>query len=73
MSYIRQVCEDEADRYSKEMGLERPHTVTTIKPSGTVSKLFGLTEGWHLPSMREYLRWVQFSDEKVVQDYAAKG
>lgn len=73
LSYIRQVCEDEADRYSKEMGLERPHTVTTIKPSGTVSKLFGLTEGWHLPSMREYLRWVQFSDEKVVQDYAAKG
>jgi hypothetical protein len=31
-----------------------------MKPAGTTSKLFGLTEGAHLPSMREYLRWVQF-------------
>jgi hypothetical protein len=35
-------------------------TVTTVKPAGTTSKLFGLTEGAHLPARRQYLRWVQF-------------
>jgi hypothetical protein len=40
----------------------------------TTSKLFGLTEGAHLPAMREYLRWVQFrSDDPLVAEYAAKG
>ena len=31
-----------------------------MKPAGTTSKLFGLTEGAHLPARRQYLRWVQF-------------
>ena len=35
-----------------ELGLRRPVTVTTVKPSGTISKLFGLTEGAHLPARR---------------------
>lgn len=40
----------------------------------TTSKLFGLTEGAHLPSMREYLRWVQFRfDDPLVEEYRAKG
>ena len=30
----------------------------------TTSKLFGLTEGAHLPARRQYLRWVQFKGEK---------
>lgn len=34
--------------------------MTTVKPAGTTSKLFGLTEGAHLPARRQYLRWVQF-------------
>lgn len=40
----------------------------------TTSKLFGLTEGAHLPAMREYLRWVQFrNDDPLVAEYQAKG
>lgn len=40
----------------------------------TTSKLFGLTEGAHLPSMREYLRWVQFrNDDPLIAEYQAKG
>ena len=36
--------------------------------------MFGLTEGVHLPSMRAYLRWVQFrNDDPMVADYAARG
>lgn len=49
--------------YAAQLGVEVPHTATTVKPSGTVSKLFGLTEGWHLPSMLRYLRWVQYRDD----------
>ena len=51
-----------------------PHTMTTIKPAGTTSKLFGLCEGWHLPSMTQYLRWVQFrDDDPLIVKYRASG
>ncbi len=65
---------DEATKYSQKMGMVVPHTNTTIKPSGTISKLFALTEGAHLPSMREYIRWVQYrSDDPMVKMYKDKG
>lgn len=65
---------DEARRYSKKLGVVMPHTVTTFKPAGTTSKLFSLTEGAHLPSMREYLRWVQFANgDPLIEEYRAKG
>lgn len=65
---------DEAEKYSKKLGVNVPHTNTTIKPSGTISKLFALTEGAHLPSMREYIRWVQYrSDDPQVEKYQKKG
>jgi adenosylcobalamin-dependent ribonucleoside-triphosphate reductase len=50
----------EANAYASDLGMARPATVTTVKPAGTTSKLFGLTEGAHLPARRQYLRWVQF-------------
>lgn len=63
-----------AEEYSKVLGSVVPHTNTTIKPAGTTSKLFGLTEGAHLPSMREYLRWVQYrSDDPIIFEYKKKG
>jgi adenosylcobalamin-dependent ribonucleoside-triphosphate reductase len=52
---------EESISYAKLLGVTVPHTSTTVKPSGTISKLFGLTEGWHLPSMEFYLRYVQFA------------
>lgn len=65
---------DEATSFAKEMNVKVPHTMTTIKPAGTTSKLFGLTEGWHLPSMREFLRWVQFrTDDPLVEVYKTLG
>jgi len=71
--FKRAVC-DEATWYSGQLGVTVPHTNTTMKPAGTTSKLFGLTEGAHLPSMREYLRWVQFRhDDPLVAEYQAKG
>ncbi len=65
---------DEAVSYSKKLKVVVPHTMTTIKPAGTTSKLFGLCEGWHLPSMRWYVRWVQFrDDDPLIAKYHAAG
>lgn len=74
LSRFKRAVQDEAFSYSTELGVTVPHTDTTIKPAGTTSKLFGLTEGAHLPSMREFLRWVQFrNDDPLVEEYRAKG
>ncbi len=65
---------DEAVSYSKKLKVTIPHTMTTIKPAGTTSKLFGLCEGWHLPSMKWYVRWVQFrDDDPLIVKYRAAG
>ena len=70
----RVACESEAADYARVLGVSSPHTVTTIKPAGTTSKLFGLTEGCHLPAMPYYMRWVQKrSNDPLVQVYADKG
>jgi len=74
LSKFKRAVVDEAATYARELGVTVPHTNTTIKPAGTTSKLFGLTEGAHLPSMREYLRWVQFrNDDPLVEYYKQKG
>jgi adenosylcobalamin-dependent ribonucleoside-triphosphate reductase len=70
----KRAVEDEAEQYSKKMKVVAPHTNTTVKPSGTISKLFGLSEGAHLPAMREYIRWVQFrEDDPLVKKYKKLG
>jgi adenosylcobalamin-dependent ribonucleoside-triphosphate reductase len=74
LSRLSRAVKEEADKYSLELGVERPHTDTTIKPAGTTSKLFGLTEGAHLPSMKEYIRWVQFRlDDPLYEKYKLLG
>ncbi|OUI92749.1 recombinase [Acetobacter indonesiensis] len=57
---LSEIAKAEANAYADQIGTSRPVTVTTVKPAGTTSKLFGLTEGAHLPARRQYLRWVQF-------------
>ncbi|WP_374335333.1 hypothetical protein [Methyloversatilis sp.] len=74
LARFKRAVQEEAESYSKQLGVTVPHTNTTIKPAGTTSKLFGLTEGAHLPSMREYLRWVQFrNDDPLIQTYEEQG
>lgn len=65
LKHVSDSIKAESIVYAKELGVDPPHTVTTMKPSGTTSKLFGLTEGAHLPSMASYLRWVQFQGRKT--------
>jgi ribonucleoside-triphosphate reductase (formate) len=64
LEHLSAVAKEEGARYAGELGLPTPFTVTTVKPAGTTSKLFGLTEGAHLPARRQYLRWVQFKGSK---------
>lgn len=74
MNRFNKAIHDEAVSYAKKLGVNAPHTETTIKPAGTTSKLFGLTEGWHLPSMAFYTRWVQFrSDDPLINVYKQAG
>lgn len=74
LSFMRLCAHDEAVKYATKLGVAVPHTICTVKPSGTISKLFGLTEGWHLPSMRWYLRWVQFDkNNPLVEGYRKSG
>lgn len=44
-----------------ELGLPRPKNVTTVKPSGTVSKIMDTTEGVHKPLGKYILNNVNFS------------
>lgn len=74
LSRFARAVEEEARSYAAKLNVAVPHTLRTIKPAGTTSKLFGLTEGAHLPAMREYLRWVQFrNDDPLIDGYRAKG
>jgi len=74
LSRFNNAVRDEAISYSKKLGMNIPHTMTTVKPAGTTSKLFGLSEGWHLPSMARYVRWVQFRhDDPLINLYKDSG
>jgi len=84
LARLSAAAKDESTSYAAELGLPEPFTVTTVKPAGTTSKLFGLTEGAHLPARRQYLRWVQFrgqpteqggwapDSDKLLADYEAR-
>ncbi len=85
LARLSEAAKAEAEAYAGELGQSVPATVTTVKPAGTTSKLFGLTEGAHLPARRQYIRWVQFRGEKdgdgswrpdadpLLADYEARG
>ena len=84
LARLSEAAKAEAAGYAAELGLSVPFTVTTVKPAGTTSKLFGLTEGAHLPARRQYLRWVQFrgtrsgagwaeESDPLLAEYEARG
>lgn len=71
---MRERAEHEAAEFSRICGSAIPHTVTTVKPSGTISKVMACTEGVHLPALAHYLRWVQYKDgDPAVDDLKVRG
>lgn len=49
-------CREEANSYADELRVNRPITVTTVKPSGTISLLNGSSPGIHAPYAPFYIR-----------------
>lgn len=53
---------------AKELNLQHPKNVTTVKPSGTVSKIMDTTEGVHKPLGKYIFNWVNFSKKDPLVD-----
>lgn len=74
---IKSIKRVDTAKQTVDIEVENTHTYQLSNGSvvhNTTSKLFGLTEGWHLPSMAEYLRWVQFRNgDPLVSLYEEKG
>jgi ribonucleoside-diphosphate reductase alpha chain/ribonucleoside-triphosphate reductase len=52
---------DEADKYATVLGVPRPLLVTTIKPEGTGSQVFGCSNGLHWDWAPYYIRRVRMT------------
>ena len=58
---IRSIAKLAAHAMADELGLPRSRATTTIKPSGTLSKIMDTTEGLHKPLGRYIINNVKFS------------
>ncbi len=58
---LRQVVHQEGDRYCKELGINKPSLMTTIKPEGTLSTLPGVSSGIHFAHSNYYVRRIRIS------------
>jgi len=71
---LRDTVMSSSSCYSELIGANKPHTFTTIKPSGTISKVMACTEGAHLPPYLYYVRWVICKkDSDKHADYVKRG
>ena len=59
---LRRMATFGAYQMADELGTPRPKNVTTVKPSGTLSKIMDTTEGVHKPLGRYILNNVQFGN-----------
>ena len=46
---------------ANELDLQHPKNVTTVKPSGTLSKIMDTTEGIHKPAGKYLFNWINFN------------
>jgi len=58
---LKEVARNAAFGMADELGLPRPKAVTTVKPSGTLSKIMDTTEGVHKPLGKFIFNNVRFS------------
>lgn len=60
-SMLQRVATSGAYSMADELGLPRPKNITTVKPSGTLSKIMDTTEGVHKPLGKYIFNNVNFS------------
>jgi ribonucleotide reductase alpha subunit len=70
--YLRNQARAGAFSMAKELNLPEPKAVTTVKPSGTLSKIMDTTEGVHTPLGRYVLNNVRFSKHDPYVDVLRK-
>lgn len=71
---LRYVARSGAFTMADELGLPRPKAVTTVKPSGTLSKIMDTTEGLHRPIGRYIFNWITFhKDDAALPGLQAAG
>lgn len=71
---LRNVVHEEGHRYCKELGINAPKLMTTIKPEGTLSNLPGVSSGIHFAHSNYYIRRVRISiNDPLYKMIAAQG
>ena len=60
------VVDRTVDKWAKESGVPKPIRTTTIKPSGTVSQLPGVSSGMHFPTFQYAIRRIRVAVGSVV-------
>lgn len=74
LQVLRQAAIDGVNSMADELGLPRAQAVTTVKPSGTLSKIMDTTEGVHKPLGRYIFNNVTFSKhDKIIPILKASG
>lgn len=64
--YLERTATSAAIGMADELGLPHPKNITTVKPSGTLSKIMDTTEGMHMPLGKYVFNNVQFSKHDPV-------
>jgi len=58
---LKEVVHEEGERYSREMGIEAPKLMTTIKPEGSLSTLPCVSSGIHYAHSNYYIRRIRIA------------
>jgi len=66
LAWMRSVVNDEARRYSAELGVPKPKLATTVKPEGTLSLLAGVSSGVHPAYAPYYIRRIRINKHDSV-------
>jgi hypothetical protein len=72
MSTIYEALRETDEYYSKELGIGKSIKLTTVKPSGTLSLLAGVTPGVHPAYAKHYIRRIRFSASDPLVDVCRK-
>ena len=72
LQVMRNQARQGAFSMADELGMTRPAAVTTVKPSGTLSKIMECTEGMHRPPGRHLFNHVEFSPLSSMPQEMAK-
>jgi len=74
LTELAETVDDEAWKYSRQLGIPCPVKTRTIAPTGTVAKLCGHSEGAAPLYARHWIQRIRYSnDDPLLQDEIAKG